>query len=161
MVCMKTRLVPVIAVVAAAALALSGCSVIKDKVNGAIDDAVEDGVERAVEQGAGGDIDIEVGENADLPAGFPAEVPLPDATLTAGVGSPDGWWVTYEATSSSVLDNLYESFEAAGWEQNADFTTDQLEQRGYTNGTYDVTVGAIDTDGTVQLTLAVTPALPE
>jgi hypothetical protein len=158
---MKNRLVPVLAMVATATLILSGCSVIKDKVNGAVDDAVEEGVERIAEEGAGGDVDIEVGENADLPEGFPSEVPLPDAELTAGVGSSDGWWVTFTADSSSVLDNLYEDLEAAGWEQTGDFTSDELSQRGYTNGTYDVAVGAIEADGSIQLTIAVTPVPAE
>jgi hypothetical protein len=156
---MKIRILPVYAFATAVALALSACSVVQDKVDDAVNNAVEEGVERAVEEGAGDGVDIEVGENADLPAGFPAEVPLPDAQLTAGVGSPDGWWVTFTADSTSVLDNLYEDFEGAGWEQTADFTTDELSQRGYTNGTYDVAVGAIESEGTLQLTISVTPVV--
>jgi hypothetical protein len=154
---MKTKLIPLFAIAAAGAIALSACSIVEDRVNDAVDNAVEEGVERAIEEGAGDGVDIEVGEDADLPADFPSEVPLPDAQLTAGVGSPDGWWVTFTADSASVLDNLYEDFESAGWEQTADFTTEELSQRGYTNGTYDVAVGAVEADGTVQLTISVTP----
>jgi hypothetical protein len=158
---MKTKLIPLFALATASVLALSACSVIQDRVEGAVDDAVEEGVERAIEEGAGDGVDIEVGEDADLPAGFPSEIPLPDAQLTAGVGSPDGWWVTYTSDNPGVLDALYADMESAGWEQTADFTTDDLSQRGYTNGTYDVAVGAVESEGTVQLTISVTPAVAE
>lgn len=154
---MNTKILATLSIGVFATLTLAGCNVVQDRVDQAVDDVVEEGVERAVEEGAGDGVDVEFGEDADLPAGFPSEVPLPEGTLTAGIGSPDGWWVTYAVADDAAVDALFADFEGAGWTMTGDSDSSGLRQFGFENGAYDVTVGAIPADAEVQVTIAVAP----
>lgn len=154
---MRTRILATLSIGVFATVVLAGCSIVQDRVDQAVDDVVEEGVERAVEEGAGEGVDVEFGEDADLPEGFPSEVPLPDGTLSAGIGSPDGWWVTYTVANDAAVDALFAAFDDGGWTLVADASSAGLTQRDYENGTYAATVGAIPTDTEVQVTIAVAP----
>lgn len=141
--------------------ALAGCGFIQEKVEDKIGDVVEEGVERAIENGASGDVDVQFGDDAQLPAGFPGEVPVPDATITGGVGTEEGWWVAFASDDPNELDDLWAKYDAQGWELTNENITSDYAQRQYRKGRLDVVVGAVLSDPeNVQLTVAVT-VIPE
>ena len=145
--------ITVFAITVGATIALTGCSIIQDKV----DDAVEDGVERAIEEGAGDGTDVEFGENADLPADFPAEVPLPEGDIIGAIGGADGWFVTYTVADTAAVDALFAAFESDGWELVGDFSAGDSQARSYKNDTYDVGIASAPGDDNVTLTISVVP----
>jgi len=145
--------ITVLAVALSATIALTGCGIIQDKV----DDAVEDGVEKAIEEGAGDGVDVEFGENADLPAGFPSDVPLPEGSITAAVGADDGFFVTYSVADQGAVDALVAEFESGGWELTGEFDFEGSTQRAYSNGVYDVGIASTPTDTDVQVSISVVP----
>ena len=145
--------ITVFAIAVSATVALTGCGIIQDKV----DNAVEDGVERAIEEGAGDGTDVEFGENADLPEGFPSEVPLPEGDIIGAVGGEDGWFVTYTVADAAAVDALFADFESSGWELVGDFSSGDSQARSYKNDTYDVGIASAPGDGNVTLSLSVVP----
>jgi hypothetical protein len=103
-----------------------------------VGNAVEEGVERAIEEGAGGDVDINIdGSGAELPEGFPSDVPQPNGTIQASIGSPEGYMVNFQTSESGA-----ESFvgEFSGWTDDGTVDLGGTKAYAFSNDSYSVAI---------------------
>lgn len=92
-------------------IVLAGCGagdVLQNELESAVEGQVEDALEGV------GDVDLELG-GGQLPSGFPTDFPLPDGRLTVGVGTPDGWLLTYFVADRTVLEAYVGQLQSAGF----------------------------------------------
>lgn len=169
----------ILAPAVAATLALAGCGVADNLVEGAVEEAVESGIEGA----SGADLEMDddgfsvktedgeftVGGDGSLPDGFPeGEVPLVDGEIvqTARVSdeSSDGFSVAIQAegTIDDVHADALAQLEGAGFTVGTDsdlgeMKSTTLEGTGAVGGVVLGTIADSD-DGTVMVSYIVTMA---
>ena len=98
-------------------------------------------------------------QSTELPDSWPGEVPEPDglAILTTSAmtdGDTAGFEVIGEV-GGDFLDEYTSALEAAGFELESEFTAEAMDERGYTDGTWNVGVGVFETGDNAQATITV------
>lgn len=167
-------------------LALAGLALALPALSACGGDDLASGLaERAVEQAGGGEVDVEIGDGGEsfsitdgegnvvasgqgLPDGFPAEVPLVDAEILSGVSaggaSGEGWAVTMlsDRPADELVDEATGLLEEAGFsaEGQGSMTMGELRTVQLADGTWQVSVTAIDAEGETSLQYLVAPLAP-
>jgi hypothetical protein len=119
--------------------ALTGCGsigdAVEDQVSNQVENAVEDQIEKALESE---DFDVDFGDGASLPDDFPTSVPVPDGTIVLGLGTPEGWAVTYELADMSAVDDVVEALESQGFTGGEELDQEGTLLRTFEGSEYDV-----------------------
>ena len=146
-----------LALVAGMAVAASGCSIIGDQIEEAVGDGIEEAVEGVIEDQTG--TDIEIGSDVDLPSEFPGELPLPEGTLNASLGTEDGFWLQYSVSGEDAATDLVAAYEGDGFTVDGEQDITGIQTWALSSDDYSVAIGLIGEEGTVdyQLTVTVNP----
>jgi hypothetical protein len=158
---MRTRIASILVVpAAAAALALAGCSVVDNAVQGAVDGVQEQAeqlADDAVRDALGG---AGISRDGELPPGFPAEVPVVDGEVLGGGSAPNGggWVAQYALADIAQFEEAADRLEEAGY---ASSTRNADETSGFgtfSDDAYTIVLTAASEPGEPTLTYVVTPS---
>lgn len=142
------RILLAAALVVAAPLALSGCSLISNGVGGV--------VEGVVEGTTGSDIDLGGG----MPSDFPADVPLVSGEVATGgaIGSDEGkiWVVGIKVSGPEAYDDAASKLTDAGFESGFEASDGDARSGSFTKGDLAVLVAVAEADGQFVATYTVT-----
>jgi len=99
------------------------------------------------------------GSGSELPDTWPGAVPEPDglavlSSSTMSDGDTDGF-VVIGNVGADFLDEYTSALQAAGFELESEFSAEAMDERGYTNGTWNVGIAVFETGNDAQATITV------
>lgn len=125
---MRTRMLAGGLLIAAAAIALTGCA---NPIDQLVQAGTEQVIERVAEESTGGQVDINTGSGASLPDGWP-DIPTPDGDILMSAAANEGMTATFQ-TSQSEADRVVADLRAAGYTEEANMETEDIRIVSFVN----------------------------